>query len=191
MSNDSLRRRARGVTFACTVLVPLALAAPAFAATTPTTTPFQKAFTTYRKCMAKHGVKLAARPRNGNGTPDGSRPAGQGTGSPGGGFGGNGVPRNLPKGVSLKKYQAAQKACQSKLRGNGFGANSGQFQAYLSCLRDHGVNVPQAGSSGGGLSQINRNDPAFQAANQICGQLLPQRGPGAPPTSSPTGAASA
>ena len=137
--------------------------------------------------MKAHGVKLSTNPRP-------STPPSTGeNGAPGGGFGnGNGsVPANLPKGVTAKKFQAAQKACAAKLPAGGFGGfgqqNSAQFQAYLSCLKDHGVNVP----TNGGLRGLDRNDPAFQAANQICGVLLPnQPGPGAGGTTSTTRAAS-
>ena len=166
----------------------LATAGPAFAAdaTTPTA-PNQKALAKYRSCMKAHGVKLSTNPR-----PSTQPPAGE-NGPPGGGFGnGNGsVPANLPKGVTAKKFQAAQKACADKLPAGGFGGlgqqNSAQFQAYLSCLKDHGVNVP----TNGGLGGLDRNDPAFQAANQICGVLLPnQPGPGAGGSTTTTRAAS-
>jgi hypothetical protein len=130
-----------------------------------------------------------------------------GTGRSGGGFNPTRVPTSLPKGVTAKKYLAAVKACKSKIPKGGFGfggANRGQFQAYLSCLRDHGVNIPQRGSGSGGsgsgssttaaggsggngggpLGGLNRNDPTFQAANQICAPLLPNQGSGAPTTGS-------
>jgi hypothetical protein len=192
--------RGMAVVLAAVALGTLALATPASAASTTTTAPRSKALTAYRSCMKAHGVKLPqfTRPAGGgSGGAGGSTNAGAsgeagggGTGRSGGGGGrfggGNFVPRNLPKGVTLKKYQAAQKACASKLPAGGFGSgqqNAPQFQAYLSCLRDHGVKVPTTGS----LRSLNRNDPAFQAANQTCGVLLPSRpGSGATPTTSAT-----
>jgi hypothetical protein len=170
----------------------LAMAAPVFAAgTTTTTAPRQQAFAKYRSCLKAHGVKLATNPR------PSTDPTGGANGSPRGGFGGGGfgsgnfVPTNLPKGVTLKKYQAAQKACASKRPAGGSGRfgqqNSAQFQAYLSCLSDHGVKVP----TNGGLRGLDRNDPTFQAANQICGVLLPNPpGSGAGGTTTTTSAAS-
>ncbi|MEX1009675.1 MAG: hypothetical protein WD271_17795 [Acidimicrobiia bacterium] len=170
----------------------LAVAPPAFAATTPTTTrPAQKAFNAYRSCMKAHGVKLTV-PTGGRNNPDANPPGGvppNGAAAAASGSGsGTFVPPNLPKGVTLKKYQAAQKACQSKLPAGGFGgsggAQSGQFQAYLSCLGDHGVKVPSSAA----LRNLDRNDPTFQAADQICGALLPDGA--APPgnaTSTPSG----
>jgi len=168
----------------------LAMATPAVAASTTTTTPRSKALSAYRSCMKAHGVNLPPRTRpSGGGTGGGGAgsSAGGASGNPGGGRaapggGGNFVPRNLPKGVSLKQYNAARTACASKLPAGGFGfgqRNTPQFQAYLSCLRDHGVKVPTNGS----LRSLNRNDPVFQVANQTCGVLLPNRqGTGAPPT---------
>jgi hypothetical protein len=194
MKSTTIRVMAAGL--AAIALTALAMATPAFAASTTTTTPRSKALSAYRSCMKAHGVNLPNRrpPGGGSGGTFGGGGAaggnggngGSGAGDGGGGGGGFGggrsgggfVPRNLPKGVSLKKYQAAQKACASKLPAGGFGfggRNTPQFQAYLSCLRDHGVKVP----ANGGLRALNRNDHTFQAANQTCGVLLPSR-PGAP-----------
>ncbi len=189
----------------------------AFAATNPTTPSPRVAITAFRTCMAKHGVKLAQRRPGAGGPPTsgsgGGTDGGSGGGSGGrstGGFGGGGrfdptkVPANLPKGVTAKVYLAAVKACKNKIPKGGFGfggANRGQYQAYISCLRDHGVTIPQRGSGGSGsgptttggsggaggngggpLGGLDRNAPAFQAANQICAPLLPSQGVGAPPT---------
>jgi hypothetical protein len=173
----------------------IAITSPAFAAgTTTTTVPRSKALAAYRSCMSAHGVKLPTNPRppgSANNTPSTTGPS-NATGSRRGGFGsGTFVPRNLPKGVTVKKYEAAQKACAGKLPAGGFGRfgqqNSAQFQAYLSCLGDHGVKVPTNGS----LRGLNRDDPTFQAANQICGVLLPARpGAGAGGSTPTTGATS-
>ena len=76
--------------------------------------------------------------------------------------------------MSTKKYNSAQKACADKLPSFGAGGPNGQnaqdFQAYLSCLSDHGVKVPTSG----GLRNLDPNDPTFQDANKTCGALLPQ-----------------
>ncbi len=185
----------------------------AFAATTTTTPSPRAAISAFRACMAKHGVTLLSRrpgaggpPTNGSGGPptsDGGGTGGGGFGRGGGGFDPTKVPTSLPKGVTANKYLAAVKACKSKIPKGGFGfggANRGQYQAYISCLRDHGVNIPQRGSGSGGsgsasgttttrevrvetvegpLARLNRNDPTFQAANQICATLLPNQGQGA------------
>jgi hypothetical protein len=193
---------------ACVVI---AIALGALAVTTPalaavgknTNASRQKAFVAYRSCMKAHGVKLPAtsfRPGGASGAPRGSGAPGgndgqnasgasSASGAPGRGFGnGNFVPRNLPKGVTTAQYAAARKACMSKLPTGGFGPQSStQFQAYLSCLRDHGVTVP----TNGGLRALDRNDPTYQAANTICGVLLPTRpGAGAGATTPTSGGAS-
>ena len=87
----------------------------------------------------------------------------------------------MPKGVSQKKFDRAQKACRSKLpnggRGGGPGGGSEAFQAYLSCLRDHGVKVPEPGTNGSNRPpSFDPNDPTFAAANQTCGVLAPNGG---------------
>jgi hypothetical protein len=86
--------------------------------------------------------------------------------------------------------QAAQTACASVRPAGGFGGGGagganpqfGQaYQAYLSCLQDHGVTVPttvagQTGGGGGfGRPSFDQNDPTFQAANKVCSALLPAR----------------
>ena len=91
------------------------------------------------------------------------------------------TPRSLPAGVDQATFDKAQAACGSKLPAGGFGGQGpGQglggaaFQAYLSCLRDNGVAVPavQPGVSTP-PSSIDRNDPAFAAADAKCRVLLP------------------
>ena len=154
--------------------------APAFAADSTTTTrPNQSAsLKSYQKCMKAHGVKLKLPtgdgvPGTGNGTPPsgGFTPPTGGSGGGNGNFPGAGLANLKPKGVSTKKWNAAQKACADKLPSfaNG-GQNSQDFQAYLSCLSDHGVKVP----SNGGIQGLDPNDETFKAANQTCGALLPQ-----------------
>jgi len=75
-------------------------------------------------------------------------------------------------------------ACASLAPQGGFGgggqggAGSGQrgqaLQAYQSCLKDHGVEVPTTVAGGPPVS-IDRTNPAFAAANEACQALLPQR----------------
>jgi hypothetical protein len=59
-------------------------------------------------------------------------------------------------------------------RGDGQGGGSDDFQAYLSCLRDHGVDVPEPGKNGSDRPpNFDPNDPTFAAANETCGALAP------------------
>jgi hypothetical protein len=93
--------------------------------------------------------------------------------------------------------QAALQACAS-LRpqgGNGFGGNgtgnpagnSQALQAYFSCLKDNGVDVPDTTATNGTPPSIDRSSPAFAAANAKCQVLLPQRGDGSTTTTTTQG----
>jgi hypothetical protein len=142
----------------------------------------------FAKCMRSHGINI----------PDPS--AG---GGPAGGGGGFRALRNYPQ----ARRQAALQACQSYLRkafGNITPAQSAQFRQqfvkYAQCMRSHGIDIPDPTTSGpggfglrGALRSIDRNSPAFKAANTACASLRPRfgrglGGGGAPP---PGGAPSA
>jgi hypothetical protein len=157
-------------------------------ATTTTTTAGGRggfaALTAFTTCMSSHGVTLPTRTRTG--PPGGTRPSGatgtrpSGASGGRGGFGGGG---NLadrfataPTGVDPTKYAAALAACKSTLPTGGAAPNNSAFQAYRSCLSDHGVTLPTTGGAGG----INRNDPKVQAALTACQALLPAGGFGRP-----------
>ncbi|HEY5013173.1 MAG TPA: hypothetical protein VIK61_10775 [Acidimicrobiia bacterium] len=148
------------------------------------------AFEAYRTCLSQHGVTLPQRTRptgsSGSPPPSGSGAGGlAGDGGFGGGSGsgfGGGTPQSLPKGVTAAQFAAAQTACRSKLPSGGLfgGGQGGQaFQAYTSCLRDHGVTIsrvaPQTTVAGSPRPTFNRNDPKFVAANKVCAALLPSR----------------
>ena len=172
-------------------LATAALASPAGAQTPPR--PNAKAFEKYRTCLAKHGVKL---PKNSGGFPGGGPPGGSlpGGATPGGSSPSGGTPPSgpaaemvgarggrCPKASARRSSTSAQKACRSKLpnggRGGGPGGGSEAFQAYLSCLRDHGVKVPEPGKNGSNRPpSFDPNDPTFAAANQTCGVLAPNGG---------------
>ena len=52
------------------------------------------------------------------------------------------------------------------------------FTAYLTCLGNHGVTTGDPAQGNQALAGVDRNSPTFQAADQQCRALLPQRGPG-------------
>ena len=146
------------------------------------------ALTAFRTCMSSHGVTVTIptgnRNRNG-GTPPSTTPGGTRPPRPAGGFGGAGGFANrfatAPAGVDKTKYAAAYTACKSKLPtfnglGGAGGANNSAFQAYRSCLSDHGVTFPTTGGAAGGGTGINRNDPKVAAALKTCAPLLPAGG---------------
>jgi hypothetical protein len=148
----------------------------------------------FTDCLQQHGVTLPS-----GGFPGGA-PGGQGApdgqGAPGAG---NGAPPSLPAGIDQSKMGEAMQACQSLAPSGGFGgAGGGQnqqaFQAYLSCLKDHGVDVPSStpGASAAGRvtpPSFNQSDPTFQAAQKTCSALLPANGGAGTGASTPTTAA--
>jgi hypothetical protein len=161
------------------------------------------ATTAYRDCLSQHGVTLPnfRQGQGQGGTPPDSTPADSTPpdstppdstppdSTRGGSFPGG------PNGSVDPATQAALQACAS-LRpqgGNGFGggngtgtgnraANSQAMQAYFSCLKDNGVDVPDTTATSGPPVSIDRSSPAFAAANAKCSVLLPQRGDGSTTT---------
>jgi hypothetical protein len=187
------------------------------AGTTTTTNANQARFAAYTACLKAHGV---ANPqsfggfgglRGGQGNrppgqdpqagPNGQSPEGQAQGGQAQGGQAQGgstpsTPRTTLAPAERAKLQAARQACQDKLPAGGANPGGQAFQAYLSCLRDHGVPVPTTAAAGasqgaagpggpGGRPAIDRNNPAFATANQVCAPLLPNRGPGVTTTTVP------
>lgn len=163
-----------------------------------------QAMDAYRTCLAQHGVKLPTfhRPSGGprpSGRPSGhpsgrpnawpsGRPSGFGGGGPGRGFGGfPGFGGASPDAATQKALQA----CASKrpqfgggVGGGRGGADASAFQAFTSCLKDHGVTLPTPspgatnGRGGYGFfrgGRLNTADPKTAKAYAICKPLLPQR----------------
>jgi hypothetical protein len=144
----------------------------------------QAARQAYRDCMASNGVTLPDRGRGGG--------QGQGTFNPSGSGGqtdqgqGGGPGQGTVPGVDPATMQKARDACQS-LRpagGSGGGLGGTAFQAYASCMKDHGVTLPTRGDDSTNTStppsSIDRSSATFQAANNACRALMPSGGPGGP-----------
>jgi hypothetical protein len=139
------------------------------------------------KCFRAHGINV----------PDPSP-----GGGPAGGAGG-GIFRSL-RNYPTAQVTAARQACsqyfaQAFPQLNLTPAQRAQVQQqlvkYAECMRSHGVNVPDPtfnGNGGFGLRQafgsVDRNSPAFQAANKACQSLRPQFGRGGPGGPAPGGA---
>ena len=150
-------------------------------------------------CLKQHGVTLPARPPGapGGGAPGGAPPSGgtgtgtTGTGTTGTGttgtsttprrgfFGGGGFANN-------PKLRAAFQACGAKF---GFGAGGRGFRGrlshtaitkYVTCVRQHGYNLPNPNFSGKGpVFPANiQNNAKFQAASRACQSLLVPARPG-------------
>lgn len=127
----------------------------------------------FAKCMRQHGINV----------PDPSS-----GGGPAGGGGAFRALRNYPQ----AQRQAALQACQSFLRqafGNITPAQSAQARQQLvkfaQCMRSHGIDIPDPTTNGTGgfglgrsLRSIDRNSPAFKAANTACASLRPRFGRG-------------
>jgi hypothetical protein len=131
-------------------------------------------FAAMRECLQKNGITLPKR------TP-GSRP-GAGGGFPGAGAGGG---PQLPSGVTRAQYEAALKKCGGGsghfFRGGTAGRLSNPvFKAALAkygdCLRQNGINLPAANTSGKGpifdTKGIDTNSSQFKAASAKCRSAL-------------------
>jgi hypothetical protein len=129
------------------------------------------------KCFRDHGVNV----------PDPS--------SGGGPAGGGGMFRAL-RNYSEAQINSARQACQQYFAKafpqlNLSPAQRAQFQQqfvkFAQCMRSHGIDIPDPNfNSGGGFGfvrpfrSIDRNSPAFQAANKACASLRPRFGRGGP-----------
>jgi hypothetical protein len=125
------------------------------------------------KCFRAHGVNV----------PDPS--------AGGGPAGGGGLGQVLQK-YSQAQLDAARQACQQYVtkafpQANLSPAQRAQFQQQLvkfaQCMRSHGINIPDPNfNSGGGFGfrqafrSVDRNSPAFQAAQKACASVRPQFG---------------
>jgi hypothetical protein len=160
----------------------------AAAATTTSTDPANA----YTACLRQHGADVPDRPARSSTTVAGGTTGPSTSRTPRSlPAGGTRPSTTLPPGVDANALAAARQACASLMptgpNGGGFGggANGQAFQAYASCLKDHGVTVPDTtattggtggggnGGGNGGLGNINRDDPTFKAADAICAPLRP------------------
>jgi hypothetical protein len=117
-------------------------------------------------CLKQHGVNLPARPPGAGGQPPGS-----GTTPRRGFFGGGGGFANNPK------LRAAFQACGAR-----FGFGGGQrfrlsrtaITKYVTCVRQHGYNLPNPTFSGKGpvFGANIRANAKFKAASRACQSLL-------------------
>jgi hypothetical protein len=133
-------------------------------------------------CLKQHGVTLPARPpaapgggtgtgRTGTGT-TGTGTTGTGTTPRRGFFGGGGAAAN-------PKLRAAFQACGAQFGFGGGGRFAGRLNRtaitkYVTCVRQHGYNLPSPNFSGKGpVFPANiRTNPKFQAASRACQSLL-------------------
>ena len=140
-------------------------------------------------CLKQHGVTLPARPPGARGGP----PPGSGGGSNGTGTNGTGTtPRRGFFGgggfANKPNLRAAFQACGARFgSGGGAGGFRGRLSRtaitkYVTCVRQHGYNLPTPNFSGKGpvFPPNIRGNGKFQAASRACQNLL------APPRSGPS-----
>jgi hypothetical protein len=137
-------------------------------ATPPAGAPSADQLAAARKCFEENGVKL----------PEGGLGGLGGLGASAAG----GTP-SLPQGVDPAALQKAFAACASSLPGGGAGlrpggANAPDLSAFITCLRDNGVSVPD----GATVADLPVSDPGFAAARETCAVLLPAIGANQTPT---------
>lgn len=154
-------------------------------------------------CLKQHGVTLPSRPAGAppgggaGGAGGGSGGSGTGTGTgttgsgrpPGGGFFGGGRGRGF---ANNPKMLAAFKACGANFGFRGRGGFAGRIShttitKYVTCVRQHGYNLPNPNFSGKGSifpSNIQK-DPKFVSASKACQSILiPARPAGGTSTNS-------
>jgi len=159
-------------------------------------------------CLKQHGVTLPARPAGapGGGAPGGAPPSGgTGTGTTGTGTTGTGTTGTTPRRgffgggggfANNPKLRAAFQACGAKF---GFGGGGRGFRGrlshtaitkYVTCVRQHGYNLPNPNFSGKGpIFPANiQNNAKFQAASRACQSLLVPARPAGSGTSTTSGA---
>lgn len=123
-------------------------------------------------CLKQHSVTLPARPPGARGGP----PPGSGTTPRKGFFGRGGGFANNPK------LRAAFQACGARFGfggGQRFRLSRAAITKYVTCVRQHGYNLPTPNFSGKGpvFPSNIRGNTKFQAASRACqNRLVPPRG---------------
>ena len=150
--------------------------------------PGSSRFAALRSCLAKQGITLPA--PSANRPPAGAGATGQ-AGPPGGAGG-----FQLPKGVSRTQYQEALKKCGGGSFAGAGGFNSSASKAaltkFVACMRENGVNLPTANTSGKGpvfsTKGINTSGATFKSAETKCqSDLRGTIGGGTPNGAPPSG----
>jgi hypothetical protein len=136
-------------------------------------------------CLRKHGVSLPAGRGPGAGVPPAGAPGGGSGGPPPGGGppSGSGFPGG---GAGGAKFRAALKACGANFPAGGRrpGFSRQAIQKYVTCVRQHGYNLPNPNVSGNGpvFPSNIRSSAKFQSASKACQSLLaPPQGSNAAP----------
>ncbi|HTU78840.1 MAG TPA: hypothetical protein VMF09_08795 [Solirubrobacteraceae bacterium] len=124
-------------------------------------------FAAVRECLKKNGITLPEHK-------PGQRPGA------GGFYGGAGSSR-LPAGVSRSQFEAAMKKCGGGFKPGRYPGAGNRYESpaakqalakFASCMRENGVNVPAANTSGKGpifsTKGLNTNSATFKSALSKC-----------------------
>ncbi len=109
----------------------------------------------YAKCMREHGVDMP--------DPDGGRVTIRASGGPG----------------DTEKLDKAQEACKAYAPSGPLRTPDAeeleQMRQWATCMREHGVDIPDPDPGGGGGVRIQAkpDDPTFKAAEEACKDKLP------------------
>ena len=81
------------------------------------------------------------------------------------------------EGIAPHCLEAVRPEFSGRGGGAGGGADASAFQAFTSCLKDHGVTLPTGSPSArpGRFGNLNTSDPKVAKAYATCKPLLPQR----------------
>lgn len=138
----------------------------------------------FLSCLSTHGVAVPTTVAGETTTTFARPPGTDATGQPRRRFGGGGGAGALFRylGSTDPATQAAVKTCSGQLPPGvlqQFQQGQTARQAFVGCMKDHGVTVANAGGFGGaGPGPTSTTTPAYAAAFKVCSALLPQRGPG-------------
>ena len=209
MTTASGRRRRASALFALTALLALAAvlaacsAAPSSSGVISLATPSpssdasaapsesidpELAIADFEACMKEHGVDVhIAIAGDGDGGPSTGEfraPPNAGEAQPNGG--------NAGERPDEKALEEADQACRHLLPSGMLGdpdatmdpQMADQLLEFSKCMRDHGVDFPDPQFEGGGVRMqmdegMDPTSQAFQDAQEACGDLLPNGGPGA------------
>jgi hypothetical protein len=126
----------------------------------------QKAALAFARCMRQHGIDMPDPQFNGNGISQ------------------EFTARRGSNGPDSPKFKAAQQACNKYLPNGGQPTKPNpqeqqQMLAFARCMRQHGINVPDPGASGGievkgAPGTVNPDSPTFKAAERACQQYEPK-----------------
>jgi hypothetical protein len=120
----------------------------------------------FARCMRQHGIDMPDPQFNGNGISQ------------------EFTARRGSKGPDDPTFKAAQQACNKYLPNGGQPAKPNlqeqqQMLAFARCMRQHGIDVPDPGASGGievkgAPGTVNPDSPKFKAAERACQQYEPK-----------------